>query len=717
MAERQTRGDRSRSSAILGAGPRGVRIAAALIAAVVALAYANSFRGPFILDDIPNIVQNPGIRSLWPPARLYAGAPVGIAGRPLVGLSLALNYAASGESVWSYHVFNLLIHMLAALTLLGILRRTLLTDRLRETFGAAATPVAAAAALIWAVHPLQTQAVTYIIQRCESMMGLFFLLTFYCAIRGWQADRPRRWHAAAIVAFLGGVGSKEVIAAAPPLVFLYDLMFEHRSARGALRSSAVLYAGLLAGLVLLGIEVRAAGVGALGLERLSITPAQYAVTQPQVVLHYLQLALWPHPLVLDYQWPIAQPSQAIVPGLVLLVLLAATIGACLRSRSAGFPGAWFFVILAPTSSVIPIRDLAFEHRMYLPLAGVVTLAVAGAYALVRPRVAGDESPGRVPRARGRGLLPVVAGAGALLAIGLGFLTFERNRDYRSELSIWTDTVRKRPLNAGAHLNLGAALLEAGRTQEAREHTERAARLNPGSAEAKNNLGCMLARQGELDAALGYLQEAARVDPGYAEAQYNLGNVLYQAGRFSEAATHYRRALDLRPDYVDARRNLGQALQTTGRLEEAAACFRQVLQCSPKDAQTHNALGMVLLGAGRLTEALASFRAAARLDPGWVAPQNGAAWILATHPDPAVRDAGAAIRMAQGLDARTGHENPGILDTLAAAYAAGGRFEEAIRTAERAASLASASGSEDTAAGIRQRLMLYRQGRPFVCAAR
>jgi len=715
MDERKVKDDRMPATTLDQAGRRGVRLAVALIIGVVALVYANSLHGPFILDDLPNIVENDALRSFWPLHHLFADAPVGIAGRPIVILSLALNYAVSGEEVWSYHALNVLIHILSALTLLGIVRRTLLATPLRASFGSAATPLGTASALIWAVHPLQTQSVTYIIQRCESLMGLFFLLTFYCAIRGWQSAHPRRWHAAAVAACLAGVGSKEVIAAAPPLVWLYDRMFVHRATRETLARSWGLYAGLVGCLALLAIQVGLAGMGALGLERLSITPLQYALTQPGVVLHYLRLAFWPHPLVLDYEWPIAQPAQAIVPGLILLALALGTAWACVRTRPVGFLGAWFFIILAPTSSVIPIRDLAFEQRMYLPLAAVVALVVAGAYALGRRWTSAAAAragvPAGVPASVPAGVL-----AGVLVTGALGYATLDRNRDYRSELSIWSDTVRKRPLNAGAHLNLGAALEAVGRLDEAREHTQRAVRLNPGSAEAKNNLGCLLARQGDPSAAVALLSEAVRLDPEYAAAQYNLGNVLYQAGRMAEAEAHYRRALEIRPTYVDAMRSLGRVLRAAGRLTEATECYRQILRLVPQDAETHYALGAALLRAGRLNEALASFRTAVQLDPDWLAPQNAEAWILATHPDPAVRNAPAAIRAAEGLAQRTGHQDAGMLDTLAAAYAAAGRYDEAVRIAERAAALAIAAGSEALAQVIRERLALYAQGRPFLCAA-
>ena len=183
-----------------------------LITVLTILAYSNTVQAPFIFDDTINIVENASLfnrSSFW--GILTPSKGTGVAGRPFVNLSLALNYAISAENTWSYHIFNLIVHILAALSLFGVIRRSLLSDRLNEDYGRTSTHFAFACTLLWVLHPLQTESVTYIIQRCESLMGLFFLLTFYCSIRGWQSDSPKNWHLAAILSFLMGVGSKEVI--------------------------------------------------------------------------------------------------------------------------------------------------------------------------------------------------------------------------------------------------------------------------------------------------------------------------------------------------------------------------------------------------------------------------------------------------------------------------------------------------------------------------
>ncbi len=556
---------------------RGVLLGALVIVCGVLLAYANSFSGPFVFDDIPNILANPAIRSLWPPQRLLSPPPdAGIAGRPMVSLSLAINYAISGYRVWSYHALNVLIHALAALALFGLARRTLLSPILRERFAPVATPLAAAVALLWAVHPLQTQAVTYIIQRCESLMGLFFLLTCYCAVRGWESPHGTRWHAAAIAACLAGVATKEVMVAAPFLILLYDFVFHKRSPRQAWAASPRLYMGLAGALVLLAILTAMTAGRTLHADQLPVSPVEYARTQPEVLWHYLRMVVWPAPLALDYGWPVAPWMRVWLPGLGVLALLAATLWGLARRNAAAYAGAWFFAILAPSSSIVPLQDLAFEHRMYLPLAGLVALVTVGGYVLAArfARRAGRAGGGS---ALGRGLVAVALG----LALVLGALTHARNRDYRSEVAIWADTVAKRPDNGRAHLSLGVALGQEGRAAEAMQHTREALRLSPNSAKAQVNYGIGLLEQGRAQEAIGHFQRAIELAPGFASAHSNLGIALCQLGRVLEGVTHLRDALRLDPNCVEAHYNLALALRDLGQPEEARYHYQEALRIDPR----------------------------------------------------------------------------------------------------------------------------------------
>ena len=285
---------------------------------------------------------------------------------------------------------------MAGLTLLGLVRRTLQRPVLQERFGASALPLALAVAVLWTVHPLQTESVTYITQRYESLMGLFYLLTLYCFVRSVESAAPARWQVLSIGAGLLGVLSKEMIVTAPVMVLLYDRTFVAGSFLEAWRRRWRYYLGLASLWVLLvpllaGVHQRSAGF------ELGVTWWRYALTSCRSVALYLKLAVWPHPLVLDYGPDIVQHAGEVLPYLlVLAVLVAGTLVALWRRPVLGFAGAWVFVILAPTSSVVPLAGQpTAEHRMYLPLAAMIGLGVVGAAC-----AAGATQPARVCRRGG-----------------------------------------------------------------------------------------------------------------------------------------------------------------------------------------------------------------------------------------------------------------------------------------------------------------------------
>ena len=556
---------------------------------------------PFILDDPLNIVENPTIHHLsqiWnvlsPPHTAALG------GRPIENLSLAINYAFGPSAVWGYHALNLAIHILASLTLLGVVRRTLLRPVLNGRFGNSAPCLALAIAVIWAVHPLQTEAVTYLSERTESLMGLFYLLMLYCFIRGAESKEPRLWFTLCVVACLLGMATKETMVTAPVMVLLYDRTFVAGSFREAWRQRWRLYAGLagtwlLLGYLLSGLSQRG-GVG-LGLE---VGWWVYGLTQCRSIVHYLRLAVWPQPLIFDYgdsgmmDVLIEHPADAAPYALILLLLLAGVVVGLRRRPVVGFIGAWFFVILAPTSSVVPVAGQpTAEHRMYLPLVAVVVLVVIGVHRLV-----------------GRRSLVLFLAA----ALGLGFLTAQRNEDYRSEASIWSDTAAKRPHNLRALNNLGVALANAGRVTEAMARYRQTLQIDPHYAEAHVNLGAALFNMGNVPEAMQHYEEAIRSKPDYPESYYNLGNALGKLGRVKEARERYEQALRLRPDYANAHNELGLLLVESGRIPEAITHFQLALRFKPDYPDAHYNLGTTLLHAGRLPEALAQLGRAVRLNP-------------------------------------------------------------------------------------------------------
>ncbi len=554
---------------------------AAILAAGIA-AWSNSFNGPFIFDDLLAIQDNPTLQH-FPSWENFAPQPSSpTARRPIVNLTLAINAAISGRDVRGFHAGNLLIHLLAALTLFGIVRRTLLAPPLRERFGGAASGLAMAVALIWAVHPLLTESVTYLTQRTESLMGLFFLLTLYGAIRGAASAHPWRWYAAAIAACALGMGSKEVMVVAPVVVLLYDRCFLSGSFREALRRRPSFYLGLAATWTVLGALLIAypwGGTTGAGFGLAPAGPWEYARTQPGVILNYLRLSFWPRPLCLDYGWPIATGArQIMLPAAVIAALLAATLWALRRTPALGFLGAWFFLILAPTSSFVPIvTEVAAERRMYLPLAAIVTGCVVAACRLAGPCI---RHAAVSPQAQKR--LSRAAAAMALLSVAgvLGWLTFDRNADYRDPILLWRDTVNKRPENARAWNNLGWAYSWTGDSAKAVPYFNKAIELKRDYAEAYNNLGADLYKLKRPAEALEDLNKAIQLNPECANAYCNRAALLLDTRRYDQALADCDKAIELIPAYAQAYNNRGNVFLMTGRASEAIPNYDRAIALLP-----------------------------------------------------------------------------------------------------------------------------------------
>jgi tetratricopeptide (TPR) repeat protein len=650
-------------------------LAAGIIIAAGLLVYANSFGGAFIFDDTVRIVGNRNIRSVWPLWQFldYLGQL-----RPLVRITFAINYAVGGLDVWGYHAFNLSVHILSALTLFGILRRTLGLASLRDRFGKYSSSIALAVTLIWIVHPLQTQAVTYIYQRCESMMSLFYLLTLYCVIRGWDSSRQGRWHGGAIIFCALGMMSKEMMVTAPLIVFLYDYFFLSGSLRQVFRRRKTLYAGLAStwGILFLLMFNPSSEVLKEFMVPRKMSQVQYALTQFGVIVHYLRLAVWPDVLVLDYDWPPAVTAGEIVPYAILIAaLVAGTIWAFLRRQPSWFLGAWFFLVLAPTSSIMPLHDAAVEYRMYLPLASVVTLLVIGAY------FAGGMIVNHSGSVRAKFLAEACGGALLVsVVVLLGYLTVVRNRDYQSEFAIWSDTVGKRPQNARAQINFGVALRNLGRYEDAVMHFNKALRLKPDYASAHNNLGIILVKLGRFEEAFAHYQQAVRLKPDYASGHNNLGAFLLNVRNDpQEAIEHFKKSLQIKPDYAQAHNNLGVALYKLGRLNEAVAHYQEAVRLEPDFTQWHKNLGLTFLRLGRLNDAVAHYQETLRLEPDCTEAHNnlGIAFLELGR----LKDAAAHFQQAVRIkpDHPEAHVNLGIaLRELGQLQEAIEHFEQSLR---------------------------------------
>jgi protein O-mannosyl-transferase len=523
---------------------------AAVLTVLVLAAYGNNLRGAFILDDVPWILNNPNIRSLWPMWK-----PLVNTSRPVVQWSLAVDYALCELNLVGYHLTNNLLHALTALVLFGVVWRTLRTERLAAKFGDAADGIGFATALLWALHPLDTESVTYVIQRAESMAGLFSMLTLYGVVRGAAGRRATAWNFLAVLSCALAMGSKPVAVVIPFTVFVYDRVFLAATWSELWHKRWRLYVGLagtwivLAVVLLSGQREWMGSAGVVSGTR-AIPWFEYARLQPTVILHYLRLSIWPDDLCLLYGLP-EQPSPLVfwMHCGVVAGFLIVTVWLLCRRNTAGFLGAWFVLTLAPTSSVMPLLQHMFEHRMYLPLMAVAAAFVGGAHAVL------GKLPVSPPSKRWLGCAAL-----SLTASALGMTTWHRNADYRTEVSIWSDTAQKAPANADAHYGLALALATAGRLDEAGAEFSETLRLKPEFAQAQYNWGLALVKAGRETEARAHFDEALRIDPRYADAQDGIGVILYHEGKLSEAMEHFFEATRLDPNNMEAHRNLALALR-------------------------------------------------------------------------------------------------------------------------------------------------------------
>jgi tetratricopeptide (TPR) repeat protein len=627
-----------------------------VVVLAVVLTYANSLSGAFVLDDQATIVQNPEIRDLSLLGAILSPAPDSpIAGRPLASLSFALNYAAGGLEVRGYHAVNIALHTICALLVLTLVRRAaerweerrsgvpgdreerrsgVPGDREERRSGVPgdrkerhertidASRLAFAASLLWAVHPLNSEVLNYLSQRTESMMAVCYLTAMYAAIRAAGARAGLRWEALAVLSCAAGALCKESIATAPLMIVLFDRVFIFDAWGRQWAERRRLYIGLAATWMIVGLLLaqgpRAAVVGFSS----GVSPWLYLLNQAEAITHYLRLVVWPDALVAFYGWPVPTTLADAAPYLVLIGGLVLATAAAWRWRPViAFLGTWFFVTLAPASSIVPVStEVAAERRMYLPLVAVAVLAALAIDRAVqwmarRVRLA---RPG-VTRATSAAIVLVVA---ALLAS----VTAARNREYRSPLTLARTIVERRPTPVAHHM-LGEELALAGLRDEALLHLRNA--VAGGNSRARYLLGRILASQEKHGEAIEQLQAfvntyrpARPLVPKWLEApitdvvpaRFTMGRAHGLRGEWDRAEEQARLILDLVPGHIGAQGLLGDAMFARQEWESALEHYRRYLAREPSDPRALINYGIAHVAVGRLDGAVAAFRRAAEIDP-------------------------------------------------------------------------------------------------------
>lgn len=656
-----------------------------VLAALVVLAYANGLSGPFVFDDKLTVVENRQIRDLTAiRSLLLPERELPVAGRPVANISFAVNYALHGLEIRGYRVVNVTLHLLCGLLMLGVVRRTLSTGTVGDWATARAPAIAVGAAALWLVHPLNSEAVSYLTQRTEQLMALCYLATLYAAIRAVGTANGCPWTAAAVVACAAGMGSKESMVTAPIVVMLYDRVFLFSSVREAVRARWRLYLGLvatwgvLAVLQSTGPRIHSAGLSS------GVSPWTYLLNQAPLIVRYLRLSLWPDALVLNYGVPQDMTIGQVLPQFIGVAGLSViALAALARAPIFGFLGAWFFMTLAPTSSVLPIAtEVGAERRMYVPLMALAVLAAVAGMRLADKAVGRNGADAEDHDGKP---VPGVAAAVLILVVGAYVAaTMHRNEEYGSALVLAQTSYARWPTPVSHHMVATELSLE-GREDEALAELRESVKGYP---RGNYDLGIALFRKGAFADAVRAFDAFVAGFPNLlevVEARVLAGRSYAELQRWPEAIVAYEDALRMRPSRADAHGLLADVLVKAGRSAEAAPHYRRFLAAYPTDVGALGSLGVLLVEGGQLPEAVEVFRRAVEVDPRNAAVRRSLAGSLLAR-----RDIPGALEHARQA-AALAPDDPLALDLLGVVLMNDGHTAEAVSAFERAARLAPGDG--------------------------
>jgi tetratricopeptide (TPR) repeat protein len=584
----------------------------ALIALLGLLVYSNTFDVPFQFDDMPVILESAHIRDISNIPSFFAGLKGSFASRPLLQATLALNFHFGELQTWGYHAVNISLHLLNGVLLYMLI---LMTGRHLDYSEKDIRPVALCSALLFIAHPVQTEAVTYIVSRSVLFATTFYLLGIILFLKAVTSEKRRGlFIACLLLVSLMGMGSRENFSTFPVMLLIYDLFFISRfRLRDAVKNykaylPVLLSLGYFVHLVLNNTYDRSVAHPAMNIPHLD-----YVLTQFKVHWTYLRLFLFPVGQNLDYDYPISKTLFEL-PTLLSFVgyigLWAGGIFLARRRPYMAFSILWFLVALLPISfgvtflKDLKLNDVIFEHRLYLPGVGFMIAAGIFMFAVIRAIRERWDIMGRM-------LVPALL----VVIVALAGAAYSRNAVWKSDVSLWKDALKKSPGKARPHSNLGIAYKVEGNIEMAIKYNEIAIKIDPTYANAYIKLGDIYFSKGLLDKAIKYYEAALLLNPYYAYVYHNLGVAYHIKGLTDEAIWHYERALELKPYYTAARNNLGIVYSSKGMFDRAIEIFRIAVRLDPDSADSHFNLGLAYLESGSQDEARREFEAALRIDPG------------------------------------------------------------------------------------------------------
>ena len=532
------------------------------------LIYSNTFQNTFHFDDDPSIAQNYALRDISNISAIWNFWPT----RFIAYLSFALNYHLHKFSLFGWHLVNIIVHIFAGLCLWWLMQLSFATPLLKDTnLSRQKNLVSFFAALLFLAHPIQTQGVTYVVQRAVSLATLFYLASLCLYVKARLSEkRSAIYYSGSLIVAVLAMFTKEMSITLPFAILLYEFCFLSKEEGVNWKYLAPVLATLLiiplvmffTGSVNFG-EFRKVSEGPPGISSL-----EYLITEFRVIMTYLRLLIVPLNQNLDYDYAISKTFFNL-PVLLSFLAIAAIFGFALRMfkkyRLVSFGIFFFFLTLIPESSLIPIKDVIFEHRLYLPMAGFSIFLVGSFYYFFENKRQGLKIP----------LL-------SIMVIFCGLLTFSRNYIWKDEFSLWNDTIRKSPYKARPYHNRALAYQNIKGYAAAIEDYNMAIKLKPDFAEAYINRGVSYRNLKDYNQAIADFSEAIKLKANSSEAYNNRANIFAVEQKFDMAFADFNQALNLDPKFAEAYCNRGLAYMHTGDFDKAVADFNKAIELNPNE---------------------------------------------------------------------------------------------------------------------------------------
>ncbi|NWF98113.1 MAG: tetratricopeptide repeat protein [Nitrospirae bacterium] len=576
-----------------------------LIILAVFVAYSNSFNADFTFDDLRNITENKSIRDLGHFLKELIYKPLNLSSRYFGYLTLAVNFKLHKFEVYGYHLINFLIHLSTSILVYAFIVFTFKTPYLKESKLKEYNKIIAFfSGLLFAVHPIQTQAVTYIIQRFASLATFFYLLSIIFYIRwrlleqdvsyGYAKFKKNFFYFLCLISIFMAMKTKEISFTIPLIIIIYELLFF----KGNVKKRLLKLLPLIMTILIIPLtfikshtvyKIAVNNIDAIIRLETEVSRWDYLFTQFRVLITYLRLMFFPVNQNLDYDYPLYHSFFSLEVFLSFIFLLAIFFAGLFllifyRKTSPhlliiSFGIFWFFITISVESSFIPILDLIYEHRMYLPSIGLIIAFCIGIFNLANSY-------------HNKWVFSEKAVIISLTIISLVLMTatFNRNKVWSNNISLWEDVVKKSPQKARPHYNLGTVYLEK-------------------YFKEKTTFNEYL-----LNNAIKEFNLAIRLNPKHAGAYNNLGNAYIIKGMIDKAIESYEASLKLKPDNLDAIGNLGNIYLHKGLIDKAIECYLLILKSKPDNADAHFNLGIAYFKKQENNEALKEFQTALKLNP-------------------------------------------------------------------------------------------------------